>query len=412
MLLLEALAIVLVGVAKKGAFPVDLSLELQIRKSSPLIFSLIDSANGLTVAAISSILTTGSFSILQIVGFAVSTFGLLFQHDWTIRMPRVVFGVLSVLFVFTFAFFAINANRLPPDLAPRVFTVDDENPQFQSITNTYISANTRSAMDIVIAYYQEDVENLHQILESLKAIESIQSRNPRVIVYVKGSGVNLTKLQNATNAAEIHVVSNIGREGHTYLRHIVKSYDNDLADYTIFFQGAPDYLVTSRLVSAFHDQVGFINLGDMMKNPWIGPDHEGDEWPWIRTIYGLVNNGSQLVEGEWLTVTFDFSNVHISSINPKHIYLGQFLVSRRRIQQNSKEFYNYLISLLELGISDKIHVEPMFAWFRENYNISTPSNPVFGHVVERSWGVIFHCAHPSIFDDCKQSDDLCRCLDQ
>ncbi|KAJ3395010.1 hypothetical protein HDU84_004468 [Entophlyctis sp. JEL0112] len=235
MLLLEALAIVLVGVAKKGAFPVDLSLELQIRKSSPLIFSLIDSAN--------------------------------------------------------------------------VFTVDDENPQFQSITNTYISANTRSAMDIVIAYYQEDVENLHQILESLKAIESIQSRNPRVIVYVKGSGVNLTKLQNATNAAEIHVVSNIGREGHTYLRHIVKSYDNDLADYTIFFQGAPDYLVTSRLVSAFHDQVGFINLGDMMKNPWIGPDHEGDEWPWIRTIYGLVNNGSQLVEGEWLT----------------HIYLGQFL---------------------------------------------------------------------------------------
>jgi len=69
---------------------------------------------------------------------------------------------------------------------------------------------------IVIARYHENIEWSKQF--------------PNVIIYNKGN-----KLDNDYN--EI-MLSNVGKEGHTYYKHICDNYDN-LADYTIFLQGTP-----------------------------------------------------------------------------------------------------------------------------------------------------------------------------
>ena len=66
-------------------------------------------------------------------------------------------------------------------------------------------------LQIVVARYNEDVEWTR--------------RYPNVIIYNKGE-----KLEGFDNVVEL---PNVGREGHTYYKHITDNYDN-LCDHTIF----------------------------------------------------------------------------------------------------------------------------------------------------------------------------------
>lgn len=76
-------------------------------------------------------------------------------------------------------------------------------------------------MDIVIARYNED----------LKWIEWSINSDLNFIVYNKGSTF---KQKGCT----IKNIPNFGREGETFLRHIIENYDN-LAHVTLFIQGNP-----------------------------------------------------------------------------------------------------------------------------------------------------------------------------
>jgi hypothetical protein len=69
---------------------------------------------------------------------------------------------------------------------------------------------------IVVARYNENLEWTKQFLN--------------VIIYNKG-----TQLTNDFNQI---LLNNVGREGHTYYKHIYDNYDN-LDEYTIFLQGNP-----------------------------------------------------------------------------------------------------------------------------------------------------------------------------
>ena len=73
--------------------------------------------------------------------------------------------------------------------------------------------------EIVIAHYNEDLSWLKDELKS-------------ATIYSKGGDKN-------SPSVPCHVLPNIGREGHTYLHHIVANYDT-LADVTIFLQGHID----------------------------------------------------------------------------------------------------------------------------------------------------------------------------
>lgn len=72
---------------------------------------------------------------------------------------------------------------------------------------------------IVVARYNENIEWTKQF--------------ENVIIYNKG-----TKLDESDNYKNEILLDNVGREGHTYFKHICDNYDN-LADYNIFLQGHP-----------------------------------------------------------------------------------------------------------------------------------------------------------------------------
>jgi hypothetical protein len=78
----------------------------------------------------------------------------------------------------------------------------------------------RRTLTIVVAHHNENLEWLEGVAKDC-------------IVYAKGSppasNLNLT----------VHHLPNIGREGHTYLHHIITNYDH-LADVTLFVQGRID----------------------------------------------------------------------------------------------------------------------------------------------------------------------------
>jgi hypothetical protein len=69
---------------------------------------------------------------------------------------------------------------------------------------------------IVVARYNEDLEWTKQF--------------SNVIIYNK-------EIQLTDDFNQI-LLNNVGREGHTYYKHIYDNYDN-LAEYTIFLQGNP-----------------------------------------------------------------------------------------------------------------------------------------------------------------------------
>lgn len=79
-------------------------------------------------------------------------------------------------------------------------------------------------LDIVVAYYNnKNYMKLFDIFDSI-------SYNYNAIVYNKS-----TSEIKATKKITVQPLANIGREGETYLTHIITNYDK-LADYTLFIQ--------------------------------------------------------------------------------------------------------------------------------------------------------------------------------
>ena len=75
--------------------------------------------------------------------------------------------------------------------------------------------------EVVVAHYNENLTWLEPVSDECK-------------VYSKGGPKHAPK-----SAFDVEALENIGREGHTYLHHIVKYYDN-LKDVTLFTQGRVD----------------------------------------------------------------------------------------------------------------------------------------------------------------------------
>ncbi|ORY34129.1 hypothetical protein BCR33DRAFT_791192 [Rhizoclosmatium globosum] len=97
-----------------------------------------------------------------------------------------------------------------------------------------------NSFDVVISYYKEDILYLYECVETFKKHPRIAAVNPdfRLILYVKSNVTekSLSFIQDITEADEVIQLENVGREGHTYLHHIITHYDN-LADHTLFMQG-------------------------------------------------------------------------------------------------------------------------------------------------------------------------------
>ena len=73
-------------------------------------------------------------------------------------------------------------------------------------------------LTIVIARYNESIE----------WIKNLNELTTTLAIYNKGPSLNSLSI----------TLPNVGREGHTYLYHIIHNYDT-LSEYTMFLQGNP-----------------------------------------------------------------------------------------------------------------------------------------------------------------------------
>ena len=84
----------------------------------------------------------------------------------------------------------------------------------------------QKTFDIVLAHHSEPPDEVRQQIQTLKSIPAIASLAPRVILYTKGLAPDSTyqqqeRLNQELDADILRTLPNVGREGDTYLAHIV-----------------------------------------------------------------------------------------------------------------------------------------------------------------------------------------------
>lgn len=177
-------------------------------------------------------------------------------------------------------------------------------------------------------------------------------------------------------AHRVECLPNIGREGHTYLHHIVHNYHN-LADITFFSQGDPRPHLWGQSIPSFFDfedatvsasKMRLVsNMGSRSKTAgWLlgnpMPDHiftkkSNTRWgtvkPSVYTFPAWWETYVQLPIPDSKTVQFSWG--------------GIFSVTKPYILSYSLDYYEQLLQTL-----------------------STDINPEEGHFLERAWSYIFN----------------------
>ncbi|KAJ3075964.1 hypothetical protein HDU98_006275 [Podochytrium sp. JEL0797] len=281
-------------------------------------------------------------------------------------------GLLLLSITLAFFFFNINATALAAN------TVESPPPHLVSTAKTY---------DIVVAYYEEDLDELARYLTDLKKTSALSaSAKTRIIVYSKNEKTPSHEIKSKLDATEVVYLENTGRELHTYMYHIAKHYETGLADFTFYMQAHPHHfeqLLLPRLNNHFDPRsTGFMPLGQ------VGPD-TFDEFPRLRDIYAMVY-------GE-ITPTNHFS----------YLFCGQFVVSRPTTHKTPQRVFKHLQDMLAAPLGHVLHDEK-HGFFK---GPSTPSNPIFGHTMERAVGLLFHCWQISVVSDICDDDSIkpCQC---
>ncbi|PQE18158.1 hypothetical protein CJF30_00009311 [Rutstroemia sp. NJR-2017a BBW] len=269
-----------------------------------------------------------------------------------------------------------------------------------SLDKSYISE--RSSFDIVISAYAESPSSIAHMISSIKSTSYLSTLQPRVIIYTKNPATDLSYLQNTTGADIVQLLPNLGREGATFLHHIVNSWDN-LAEKTMFIQAHAHNMreLIPRIDSYLVPNTGMLSLsfsGETCSCMNCG-DHFGwsDTWSVVPSLYESVYQ--QPCEED--------TEVLLS-------YKGQFVASARRIRGVQKSVYE---GLLETITSES-------GWSHDERVVSesdSPDNPDFGFVVERVWSLLMQCAVdekvermcPSLLSGMGWGGDVadCQCLD-
>ena len=184
-------------------------------------------------------------------------------------------------------------------------------------------------LTIVVARYNEPIEWTNGIIND----------KTKCIIYNKGSKLN-------HSVCPVIYLPNVGREGHTYLYHIINNYDN-LSEYTMFLQGQP------------FDHTPYLEC-ILASDEWKKPFHVMSA-----NIFNLIVNQEHN--------PYNMYGLYSTIFNRKKKELSfwfgagaQFCVSRATIHSRPKEFYEKIYAILARDV-----------------------NPIEGHVIERFWPMIF-----------------------
>ncbi|CAF9933245.1 MAG: hypothetical protein ALECFALPRED_005536 [Alectoria fallacina] len=287
-----------------------------------------------------------------------------------------------------------NANTLKDTSA----AVSDGTVAFEAsaaVPSPQIPVAPKAQFDVVIAHHSEEPHYIKVWTDSLRSIPYLQELGMRIIIYTKGS-MEPAGIKEASGADDVLQLPNVGREGGTYLHHLLRAYD-DPPRFILFAQaklrkaqeegsGKMTQWLQDRLRTRFDNETGFMSMDRKHDICYCGhcTDMGRDDfyplWPQIYSM--LQGKVCQRLEG------------HVLSFN------GHFIVSKKRILARSRGIYQYLQALVDAPEDHWIHSEPEPEWFEKDKGKSTPSNPKFGHTLERLWHTIFTCDDPAEVVDC------------
>jgi hypothetical protein len=121
--------------------------------------------------------------------------------------------------------------------------------------------------DVVLSYYKEDVNYVARFIGYLKNALILKNIQSRIIVYNKNFKMNNTYLKDILKADVVQLLDNVGREGGTYLYHMIQNY-NAIANHTLFSQAGFEGITntsladwfSNRLEKQFNSSVGYMPL--------------------------------------------------------------------------------------------------------------------------------------------------------
>lgn len=158
---------------------------------------------------------------------------------------------------------------------------------------------------------------------------------------------------------------NVGREGHTYLHHIITSYDH-LADVTVFLPGD---VSSDKKVHTYSDLFQYVTIakmrGESHKNKVSRMVHWGRIHHSNKNRVKLENKTmlkANLTLGEFWEEIFGYPHPHSVPVQLREA----FAVSRKLIHRHPKSFYEKIMPYL-----------------------NSHPDPEYGHYMERFWIAIF-----------------------
>ncbi|KAF2624453.1 hypothetical protein BU25DRAFT_348381 [Macroventuria anomochaeta] len=256
----------------------------------------------------------------------------------------------------------------------------------------------QSPVEIVLSMYKEPIDEVEELVNNLKSMPALS--DARVTIYIKDGEANSTHVRHQTGANNATILPNVGREGETFLNHILNQWDS-LARQTIFLQAGihnPREFYTHISNYYSRSQTGFLNLG--LSGAVCNCEDCGDRLFWndkahlFPRIYNRIYNST----------TCD--NVLLS-------YKGQFIVSAARIRGVDKDIYYALWkAFVDKG-----------SWAHQPQILQGPdsmSAPDFGYTMERMWNLLFQCSNsdvvwkcPSLVSKWRIGGDIgdCQCFD-
>jgi hypothetical protein len=215
-----------------------------------------------------------------------------------------------------------------------------------------------NGIEIVIARYNEDLKwTLYPPFNQFK-----------FTVYNKGPNDNFEK----TKVDKIIKLPNIGREGHTYLHHIIQNYNN-LADITVFLPGSAG----SPIYDKFSKAKNLIYKILKFKRAFMLGYHVKDLSPIVKfQINHYASSHPQNLKQN------PESNLELSKLRPLGNWYNHF-------------FGNKPINCITGTGIFSIHKfdvikHPVSRYQLLIHTLSKSSNPEVGHYIERLWQAVFY----------------------
>lgn len=186
-------------------------------------------------------------------------------------------------------------------------------------------------IQIVVSRYNEDIAWTKQF--------------ENVLIYNKGDILEEEKIRT-------HVLPNVGREGHTYYKHICDNYDK-LADYTVFLQGHP-----------FDHSPNIIN--DLQQLDEVELKKDISLFKFLTNCVVETTFKEQYGKHYHCTGIYEtYKRIFGKDCEDEQIIFGcgaQFIVSKENILNRPKSFYENIVKILEY------HIDPFEGYDIERFH--------------------------------------------